>query len=55
MSNGILSLSNETLQMLSLKRPEAQQDHHEAILQGPKRQIDSIVYEDIDEDLVKID
>ena len=39
MSNGILSLSNETLQMLSLKRPEAQQDHHEVILQGPKRQI----------------
>ena len=32
---------------------EAQQAHHETILQGPKKQIHSIVFEDIDEDLVK--
>ena len=53
MSNGILPLSNETLQILSLKHPEAQQAHHKALLRGPKRQIHSIVYEDIDKDLVK--
>ena len=53
MSNGILPLSDETLQILSLKHPEAQQAHHEALLQGPKKQIHSIVYEDIDENLVK--
>ena len=53
MSNGILPLSDEILQILSLKHPEAKQAHQEAILQGPKRQIHSIVYEDIDEDLVK--
>ena len=53
MSNGILPLSDETLQILSLKHPEAQQAHHEALLQGPKKQIHSIVYEDIDEDLVR--
>ena len=53
MSNRILSLSDEILQMSSLKHPEAQQAHHEATLQGPKRQIHRIVYEDINEDLVK--
>ena len=53
MSNEILPLSDKTLQILSLKHPEAQQAHHEATLQGPKKQIHSIVYEDIDEDLVK--
>ena len=49
MSNRILPLSNEILQMLSLKHQEAQQTHHEATLQGPKRQTNSIVYEDINE------
>ena len=48
MSNGILPPSDESLHILSLKHPEAQQAHHEAILQSPKRQIHSIVYEDID-------
>ena len=52
-SNGVLPLSDETLQILSLKHPEPQQAHHEAMLQGPKRQIHSIVYGYIDEDLVK--
>ena len=53
LSNEILQLSDETLQMLTLKHPEAQQAHHKAILQGPKRQIHSIVYKDINKDLVK--
>ena len=34
MSNGILPLSDEILQIL--KHPEAQQAHHKAILQEPK-------------------
>ena len=53
MSNEIVPLPDETLQILNLKHPEAQQAHQEAILHGPKKQIHSIVYEDIDEDLVK--
>ena len=53
MNNGILPLFDETLQILSLKHSEAQQAHHEALLQGPKKQMHSIVYEDIDEDLVR--
>ena len=36
MSNGILLLSDKTLQIPSLKHPEAQQAHHKAILQGQK-------------------
>ena len=53
MSNVIPPLSVEILQILSLKHPEAQQVHQEALLQGQKNQTHSIVYEDIDEDLVK--
>ena len=53
MSNGILPLSDETLQILSLKHPKAQQPHHEAILQDPKKQMHSTVYEDIHEYLVE--
>ena len=53
MSNGILPLSGETLPILSLKHPDAQQAHHEAILQEPKKLMHSIFYEDIDKDLVK--
>ena len=53
MGIGILPLSKETLPMLCLKHPEVEQAHHKAILQGPKRQIHSTVYEDTNEDLVK--
>ena len=37
MSNGILPLFYEILEILSLKHPEAQQANHEAILQDPKK------------------
>ena len=37
MSNGTLPHSDESLQILSLKHPEAQQAHHEAILHEPKK------------------
>ena len=37
MGNGILPLFDETLQMLNLKHLEAQQTHHETMLQGPKK------------------
>ena len=49
-ANGALRL---TLQTLILKHPEAQQTNHEVMSQGPKKQIPSIIYEDIDEDLVE--
>ena len=48
--NGALRL---TLQMLSLKHPEAQQPNVEVMLKDQKRQIHCIIYEDIDEDAVK--
>ena len=38
---------------MSLKHPEAQHAHYEAILQGPKKQIHNIVYEGVNKDLVK--
>ena len=38
---------------MSLKHPEAQHAHYEAILQGPEKQIHNIVYEGVDKDLVK--
>ena len=53
MSNGILPLSGKTLQRLGLKHPEAKQAHNETMLQDPKKQIHSIVYEDTNQDLVK--
>ena len=53
MSNKILPLSDETLQRLSLKHPEANQVHYEAMLQVPKRQIQNIVSENTNGNFVK--
>ena len=52
MSNGVLPLSKETLQLLNLKHPAAQEAHHDLLLQGPVKLIHNIVYEDINESLV---
>ena len=49
----MLPLSDKSLQILSLKHPEAQQAHYEAILKSPKRKTHSIVYENIYEAATK--
>ena len=52
MSNGVLPLSKETLQLLNLKHPAAQEAHHDSLLQVPVKLVHNIVYEDINESLV---
>ena len=52
MSNEILPLPNETLQLLHLKYPEQQEAHNEALLQGPIKQVHNILHDNIDEALV---
>lgn len=47
MSNVILPLSDENLQLLHLKHPEHQEAHNEVLLQGSIKQVHSIVYDDI--------
>ena len=52
MSNGVLPLSKEILQLLNLKHPSAQEAHHDSLLQDPVKFVHNIVYEDINESLV---
>lgn len=47
MSNEILPLSDETLQLLKQKSPDLKQPHHEALFRGPLKPIHSIVFEEI--------
>ena len=53
MSGGILPLTNETLPLLELKHTDAKGTSQQAILQGPLQRIHPIVYDDIDEELIK--
>ena len=52
MSNGVLPLSDETLQLLKLKHPEARDAQHESLLQGPVKLVHNIVFEDINESII---
>ena len=52
MSNGILTLTDETLQLLHAKHPESKEATPDVLLQGPIRQVHQVVYDDIDEALV---
>ena len=52
MSNGILPLTEATLQLLELKHPDAREASPDVMLAGPVRQIHPVVFEDIDEALV---
>ena len=51
MNNGILPLTDETLQLLHTKHPESRESTPDVLLQGPIRQVHQVVY-DIDEALV---
>ena len=50
MSNGILSLTDKTLKMLTQKQPEANEPppRYEILLQGPIQSVQPIVCEDTD-------
>ena len=52
MSNRILPLNDEILEMLKQKYPEANKSPQEALLQGPTQPVHPIVYEDMDESLI---
>ena len=53
MSGGILPLTDETLQPLKLKHPDAKETSQQALLQGPIQKMHPIVYDVIDEELIK--
>ena len=53
MSGGILPLTDETLQPLKLKHPDAKETSQQALLQGPIQTMHPIVYDVIDEELIK--
>ena len=53
MSGGILPLTDETLQLLELKGPDAKDTAQQAVLQGQIQKMHPTVYDDIDEQLIK--
>ena len=53
MSRGILPLTDENPQLLKLKHPEAKHTSQKALLQGPIQKMLLIVYDGIDEALIK--
>ena len=53
MSGGILLLIDETLQLLELKHPDAKDTSQHALLPGLIQKMHPIVYDDIDEELIK--
>ena len=52
MSNGILPLSNKTLDLLKQKHPELKESSPKTLLQGPFRPIHPVAHDDIDKSLV---
>ena len=48
MSNGILPLTDATLQLLKPKYPESREPPPVVLIEGPIRKIHPIVYDDID-------
>ena len=52
MNNGILPLTDETLQLLHAKHPERKETTPDVLLQGPIRQVHPVIYDDIDEAFV---
>ena len=53
MSGGILPMTDENPQLLKLKHPEAKDTSQKALLQGPIQKMLPIVYDGIDEELIK--
>ena len=52
MSNGILSLSNKTRDLLKQKHSDPEESSPETLLQGPFRPLHSMTYDDINQSLV---
>ena len=52
MSNGILPLTDATLQLLKQKHPESWEPPPAVLIGGSARQIHPVVYDDIDESLI---
>ena len=52
MSDGILPLTDATLQLLKQNHPESRERPTEVLIKGPIRKIHPIVYDDIDESLI---
>ena len=53
MRGSILPVTDETLQLLELKHPDAKDTSQQALLQGPIQNMHPIVFDDIDEELIK--
>ena len=53
MSGSILPLTNGTLQLLKLKHPDGKDTSRQALLQGLIQKLHSIMYDNIDEELIK--
>ena len=52
MPNGILPLTDTTLQLLKQKHPESREPPPEVLIEGPGRKIHPVVYDHIDESLI---
>ena len=53
MSNGILPLNDETLQLLQQKHQDAQQVSEDTLLQGNIPEVHPVLFEEIDDEMVK--
>ena len=53
MNGGILPLTDETFQLLELKHPDAKNNSQQTLLPGPIQKMHPILYDDIDEELMK--
>ena len=53
MSNGILPLNDETLQLLQQKHPDAQQVSEDTLLQGNIPEVHPVIFKEIDDEMVK--
>ena len=52
-SNGILPLDDKTLSLLKQKHPTSSEVNEEVLLRGEKASVHPVVFEDIDENMVK--
>ena len=53
MSNGILLLNDETLNLLKDKHPEAKPADEDILIQGEKHEVHPIIFDVIDEEMIK--
>ena len=51
MPNGILPLTDATLELLKQKHPKSREPPFEVLIEGPMREIHPVLYDDTDESL----